>query len=102
VQYDEQLRLAIENKRLIRVGYKQRVRLAEPHDYGVQKGSARVLVFQLRTDGPAAGSSEQGWRLLELTKIESLDVLDETFAGSRGSAHVQHYAWDRLYARVAS
>jgi hypothetical protein len=27
-------------------------------------------------------------------------MLDETFAGSRGAAHQQHYVWEMLHARV--
>jgi hypothetical protein len=27
-------------------------------------------------------------------------VTDQTFAGSRGQSHQQHFQWDTLYARV--
>ena len=95
---DERIRRAIAEKRLLDVRYKGADRLAEPHDYGVIDGTVRLLVFQLR--GPASGRGAVGWRLLDVVKIESCVVTDETFAGSRGSAHQNHYQWERLYARV--
>ena len=39
---------AIREKRLIEFTYKSSgVRIAEPHDYGIQKGIERLLAFQL-------------------------------------------------------
>jgi hypothetical protein len=97
---DGRIRFAIAHRRLIQVGYKGVLRMAEPHDYGSQNGVDRLLVFQLR--GPArTNQSETGWRLLDVPKIESLDVLDGTFRGSRGSPQQHHHAWDVVYERVS-
>jgi hypothetical protein len=65
----------------------------------VQKGSAKLLVYQLRGE-PAAGRRTTGWRLLEVSKIDDCAVLDDRFAGSRGPQHRNHLEWDVLYARV--
>jgi hypothetical protein len=97
---DEQLRFAIANRRLIQVSYTGRVRVAEPHDYGVQKGVTRLLSYQRGAAGGGPRKDATGWRLLDLSKIERCLVLDETFPGSRGQAHHAHYVWDTLYARV--
>jgi len=96
---DARLRYAIENKRLVQVRYHGRSRVAEPHDYGVQKGIERLFVFQLRASGPSR-ENVRGWRLLDLAKIEDCVVLDETFAGSRGASHPSHMEWEVLHARV--
>ena len=96
--FDEPIRRAIAQKRLLEIGYKRAVRLAEPHDYGVIDGTERLLIFQLR--GPDSGKGPVGWRLLDAVKIESCVVTDQTFAGSRGQSHQQHYQWETLYARV--
>ena len=42
----------------------------------------------------------RGWRLLDVSKISELAVLDDTFAGSRGSGRSHHSAWDTLFMRV--
>jgi hypothetical protein len=97
---DEQLRLAITNKRLIKFRYHGSVRVAEPHDYGIQKRIARVLVYQLRGSGPSPRRSLTGWRLLDVPKIEECAVLEEAFPGSRGHSHKHHLVWDIVYARV--
>jgi hypothetical protein len=99
ISLDAQLRFAINSKRLIQFRYHDALRVAEPHDYGVQKGVTRVLAFQLR-GASSRTTSARGWKLLDVTKISGCIVLDETFAGSRGEAHQQHYVWDVLYARV--
>lgn len=94
------IRFAIEHRRLVEVRYGGTTRVAEPHDYGVQDSRDRLLVFQLR--GPARpGHSPTGWRLLDVSKIESLTVLDDTFAGSRGQSHSAHHRWEIVYARVS-
>ena len=97
---DAQLRFAIANKRLIHVGYNRSVRVAEPHDYGVQKGTTKLLIFQVRASGGSQQKSATGWRLLDVSKIESCEVLDDMFAGSRGQSHQRHCEWDEIYARV--
>src|SRR5262245_58247383 len=61
---DARIRFAIANRRLVELRYKGYARVVEPHDYGVQNGAERLLVFQRR--GPArAGQDPIGWRLLE-------------------------------------
>jgi len=96
---DYRIRFAIAHRRLIEITYQRFVRLAEPHDYGKQRDGDRLLIYQRR--GPARpGHSSTGWRMLDVSKIESLTVLDEEFAGSRGDRQRQHHSWDVLYARV--
>jgi hypothetical protein len=95
---DERIRRAIAEKHLVEIRYKSAPRLAEPHDYGVIDGTVRLLVFQLR--GPDSGKGAVGWRLLDIVKIESCVVSEQTFDGSRGQLQQQHYQWETLYARV--
>ena len=95
---DERIRRAIVEKRLLEIRYKRAVRLAEPHDYGFIDGTERLLIFQLH--GLDSGKGAAGRRLLDVVKIESCVVTDQTFAGSRGQSHQQHYQWETLYARV--
>jgi hypothetical protein len=97
---DEELRSAIENKRLLQVSYKGRLRVVEPHDYGVYKGVARLFVYQVRGASTTQGRDGRGWKLLDVEKIAGCIVLDETFSGSRGDYYDQHLAWEIVYARV--
>lgn len=100
VSPDKLLSLAIDEKRLIYFRYGNKVRIAEPHDYGIQRGKARLLAYQI------AGESTSGklpdWRWMDLDKISDLRVLEEHFAGSRQVPTGKHHAWDKLFKRVAS
>ena len=90
---------AIREKRLIEFTYKSSaVRIAEPHDYGIQNGIERLLTFQLRSESPT--HTESGWRDLYLADIRHLRVLEQRFAGSRGDSSQKHRTWDVLFARV--
>jgi len=97
---NERFRSAIRQTRLIRLRYHGRSRVAEPHDYGIQQGTERLLVFQLRASSAIPGTNDRGWRLLDVAQIEDCVVLDEEFPGSRGASHRRHSVWDVLYARV--
>ena len=92
---DRQIRVAIAGKRLIRFTYGSLSRVAEPHDYGIQHGVARLLVYQRR-----AVPFSRGWRMLDVSKITRLEILDETFEGTRRESHTHHFQWDIVFARV--
>lgn len=95
VLVDHQLRFAIAHKRLIEFTYQGMWRVAEPHDYGIQHGTVRLLVYQARSK-----PFQRGWRMLDVAKIEQLKVLDREFSGTRREGHTHHYHWDILFARV--
>ena len=94
---DNQLRFAIANKRLVQVIYHSTPRVAEPHDYGLKQGTAKLLTYQIRGTSRTA---VHGWKLLDVSKIEGLVVLEQTFRGSRVAAGQRHMEWDELFARV--
>ena len=96
---DARIRVAIANRRLVEVGYNGRTRVAEPHDYGKQNGQDRLLVYQLKC-ASASGREAIGWRLFDVAKIESLEVLETPFRGSRRTSDQDHHKWDVLYLRV--
>jgi hypothetical protein len=94
---DASLRFAIANKRLIGFFYNSKWRIAEPHDYGIRGGGAKLLVYQVRGE---SSSGVRGWKLLDMSKLEQLAVLTDTFRGTRERPHQHHMHWDELFARV--
>jgi len=88
---------AIEERRLIRLRYKNRERIVEPHDYGVHKGVVKLLAYQV------AGSSSHklpNWRWLEEDSIFDIESLEERFRGGRPTESGEHHTWDKLFKRV--
>jgi hypothetical protein len=71
-ELDELLYTAIQTKHLVRFKYKGQERVAEPHDYGIQKGIVRLFCYQLT----------------------------RRFAGSRRDSSSKHHEWDEVFIRV--
>jgi hypothetical protein len=94
------LRFAIAHKRLIQLTYGGYLRVIEPHDYGVQKGTPRLLAYQIRGGSSHAKGGKYGWKLLKVSKIEACAVLEESFPGSRAQSTQEHLVWDQIFARV--
>ena len=88
---------AIEERRLIRFQYKEKERIAEPHDYGIQNGCARLFVYQV-----AGASSHKlpAWRLMDEDQISGIQLLEKRFSGGRPTAYGKHLKWDKLFIRV--
>ena len=95
---DMLLRTAIEQRRLIQLLYKDKIRIVEPHDYGILNGSVMLLAYQV------GGSSSSGrlpdWRLMETDLISDVHLLNESFPGGRPTPSGIHKKWDKLYIRV--
>lgn len=97
---DQQIRTAIAERRLLQLTYKGKIRIVEPHDYGVLGGKTRLFVYQLRVVGEIESAKTRGWRLLDVDRITPCDALEQTFPGSRGASHEDHHEWEVVYARV--
>jgi hypothetical protein len=91
------LRDAIETKHLIQFLYKDKLRIVEPHDYGIHNGSIKLFGYQV-----AGRSSEPlpNWRWVLVDSISDLTMLNRTFPGRRPSASGKHHRWDQIFIRV--
>jgi predicted DNA-binding transcriptional regulator YafY len=88
---------AIQNRRLIRFRYKNKERIVEPHDYGIQKGIARLLSWQV---GGQSGGRLPGWRWFDVPSMQNIEVLERSFPGNREVSD-KHHQWDQIFIRVA-
>jgi hypothetical protein len=98
-EVDRLLRRAIGDKRLIAFSLGGCERLAEPHDYGLIGGAAKLFFYQV--GGASRSGQPLGWRWAELSKLSGLRVLDEHFPGSRAIPTGRHHRWDVLFASVS-
>jgi predicted DNA-binding transcriptional regulator YafY len=96
---DELLRTAIARKRLIRLVYRNKERIIEPHDYGIHNGSAKLLAYQI---GGSSSGRLPNWRWMEVDLITGIHLLNQTFPGGRPTPSRKHHKWDKLFMRVKS
>jgi predicted DNA-binding transcriptional regulator YafY len=89
---------AIHERRLLRFTYHGKERIVEPQDYGIQKGTANLFTYQIA--GESSSSRLPDWRKFAVLSMSSLELLDETFPGSRSVPSQKHQEWDVLFARV--
>jgi hypothetical protein len=96
---DRLLRTAIAERRLITFTFHGLNRRAEPHDYGIINGVARLFFYQV--GGQSRSGRPVGWRWATASEITDVALLDDTFAGSRPAASGRHIQWDRVIATVS-
>jgi len=89
---------AIHERRLLRFNYHGKERIVEPQDYGIQKGIAYLFTFQ--TAGESSSSRLPDWRKFAVLSMSNLELMHETFPGSRAVPSQKHQEWDVLFARV--
>ncbi|MEX2264166.1 MAG: hypothetical protein WD696_19590 [Bryobacteraceae bacterium] len=94
---DELLRTAIEHRRLIRLLYRNKDRIVEPHDYGVHNGTVKLLAYQV---GGSSSGRLPNWRWMEAELISDIHLLNQTFPGGRPTPSGKHHKWDKLFIRV--
>jgi hypothetical protein len=95
----EQLCAAIAAKRLVSFTLDGRRRVAEPHDYGIIEGVAKLFFFQ--RGGESRSGRPLGWRWGELSKLSGLQLLETRFTGPRPAPSGRHIQWDVLIATVS-
>jgi|HubBroStandDraft_2_1064218.scaffolds.fasta_scaffold170718_2 hypothetical protein len=98
-EVDRLLRRAIAERRLVAFSLAGCARVAEPHDYGLIGGVAKLFFYQV--GGASRSGQPLGWRWAELAKLSELRVLDQHFPGSRALPTGRHHRWDVLYASVS-
>jgi hypothetical protein len=93
---DHLARTAIEQTRLLRLRYRNKDRIVEPHDYGQHNGVIKLLTWQI---GGSSGPLPN-WRWMEIDQISDTQLLDQTFPGGRTTPSGKHHKWDKLFLRV--
>jgi hypothetical protein len=72
---------AIGNKYFGDFYYRDLLRTAEPHVYGITNGVRQVLVYQTR--GQSSNGGLPNWRRFDLDRMSRLEILAQTFPGRR-------------------
>jgi predicted DNA-binding transcriptional regulator YafY len=89
---------AIHERRLLRFTYLDKIRIVEPHDYGMQKETVNLFAYQIAGESSSRGLPD--WRKFAVPRISGLELLEKLFPGSRAVPAQKHQEWDMLFARV--
>lgn len=96
---DDTIRAAIASKRLVQFTYDGLNRIAEPHVYGILNGKRQLLVFQVA--GQSSSGNLPNWRRVDVARISTMRMLDETFPGRRPYPSGDHSSFDTVLAVVS-
>lgn len=89
---------AIKNQNLIRFNYDGGFRIVEPHCYGLTtKGNEGLRAFQ--TDGYSS-SGKMGWKMFDLDKANSIEVLDKVFQEPRSGYKRQDKGMMKIFNEI--
>jgi hypothetical protein len=73
---------AIATRHLLQICYQDHYRIVEPNAYGSNaNGNPVLLAWQV--EGGGGWDNGHGWRVLPISAMERVTLLDDTFAGPR-------------------
>jgi len=94
------LKVAIENKHLLRFTYKNKKRLVEPYTFGEAANKKDTLsAFQI--EGGSDASSDMKWRQFALREIKDLELMDTKFEVLRADYHPDNARMNFIYWTVS-
>lgn len=64
---------------IINVFYDGGYRLVEPHTVGTNKNTSKQLLRAYQVQGVSLSGEAEGWKILNLSKIESIELTEDTF-----------------------
>ena len=88
---------AIDQRRLLRLRYRNKERIVEPHDYGVHNGIVKLFAYQV---GGASSEKLPHWQWIVTDLVSDVEMLPRTFPGGRPTKSGKHQKWDNLFIRV--
>lgn len=90
---------AITARRLLMFGYRDRVRMVEPHVFGVNTAGHEALSAWMRA-GFSRSQPAGGWRMFLARELRDLQALDETFAAPRPGYNPDDPHFPIVYCRL--
>ena len=88
---------AIDQRHLLRLQYRNKERIVEPHDYGVHKGIVKLFTYQI---GGTSSEKLPHWQWIVIDQASEVEQLNQTFPGGRLIKSGKHHKWEKLFIRV--
>lgn len=67
--------------------------MVEPHVYGIEGGVHQLLGYQIRGSSKSGGALPE-WRRFNLSAMQNVEILEESFPGRRSYQSGKHSHWD--------
>jgi predicted DNA-binding transcriptional regulator YafY len=90
---------AIENRKLMEFNYDGNFRIVEPHTVGVSK-TGKEMLSAFQTGGDSNRGNVPCWGQFSVSKIEKLQVLDDSFSGTRSGYTRGDSRMNEIYAEL--
>lgn len=91
--------LAIQGRKQITISYENDFpRIIEPHAFGVHMSTDNMVLRAYQSEGHSF-SGKMGWKLIDVSKITHLEVLDEDFEARPGYKKDDKYM-STIYAQL--
>lgn len=99
MNYQDLIIDAIENRKILEFYYDENHRIVEPHTVGISK-TGKEMLSAFQTEGGSNRGSVPCWGQFSLSKIENLQVLDESFSGTRPGYTRDDSRMDEIFAEL--
>lgn len=96
---DDDILEAIRNRDVIKFTYNGRLRICEPHIFGMANKKNQVLCYQTHGQSMRGGIPE--WRRFDIAGIEGLVITGDKFDGPRTIPSGPHSIWDQIILVVS-
>lgn len=90
---------AIEERRLLMFAYGDRMRIVEPHIYGMNTAGHEALSAWMRA-GLSRSDPAGGWRMFRADDLREVQLLPETFEGPREGYNPDDRSFVRVFRRL--
>lgn len=93
------IKQAIERRSRLRLYYKDSSIIVEPYAFGLDReGESLLLCFQ--ADIPSMLNTQEGWKVIPLSEVLSIEFLNETFGQIQSGYIRNHPAFHTVLIQV--
>jgi len=87
---------AIKNRQLFEFTYNEHLRIVEPHTFGIYS-NGNVILVTYQIDGTSDAGKVPDWQPFTFSKIQNLQILNNTFSGVRNGYKKEDSRFQTIY-----
>ena len=91
---------SIMEKRLIRFNYEGKIRIVQPHAYGIHKETNNEVLRAYQVGGYSTSGNIPGWRLYVVSKISNIEITDVIFENPAPKYRKNDSEMSRIFCQI--